>query len=327
MNDFNMGRAWSLGFDFIRRAPGGHALLLVVLAVLVPSILQFALIGGVSSMMMNPAMLGQGGGGNALAYGGGLAAIAMLVSYVLQTAGYFGSWRLGLNRDTDVGGAAAYGLVAGILVVVLLIFGAIAAFLLTRVLGGLAVLVLVLLMLPLLAAFYSLIVAMMCIGMLFAGVIMAVFGAALGSAFASAPGAFGAGAVGVALIIGVSLLMLWLTARFCCVTSVLADRGNYNVFGALGESWRLTGRSQGMIMLYLSLVGLVLGVIFLLLSGLLAFGAVASMGSGGAPQMGAGLLVFTIVMGVAFAYVSVLVPAGIYRALRPDVDASASVFD
>lgn len=323
MNDFTIGKAWGLGLDFIRRAPAGHAILLILIGAVIPTVIQFLLVGG-SASLTNPAMFGQGAP-MALAYGGVAMLAAMAIGYIFQTGGYFGSWRLGLAR-AELGGAIAYGLTAGVLVV--LVAGAIGAvgFGLGQALGFVGVLLLLLIVLPLLASLYSLIVAMMAVLMLFAGLMAAIFGAALVRGnFGS--GAFGAGIVGAIVVAGLALLLLWLAARFSCTTSVMASRADFNLFGALGESWRLTGRAQGRIMLYLALVGTVFGIVLFLFTSVVVAGAMRGIGGGGVQPFAVGAILASIALSVFMAYVSVLVPAGIFRALQPDADASAAVFD
>lgn len=325
MNDFNIGRAWSLGFDFIRRAPAGHAILLIVIGAIIPIVVQLALVGGASALT-NPAMMGSSAPQMLAAGGIGLMA-AMAIGYVFQTGAYFGSWRLGLTRGTELGGAIGYGLAVGVGVVLLaIVIGAI-AFALTQVLGAWALLVVAILVMPILAALYSLMIAIMCVMMLFGAVIAAVFGAALGASSA-ASNIFAGGLIGAVVMILVALFFLWVTARFCCTAPAMAHRGSFNFVEALGESWQITSRSQGSIMLYYVLVGLALGVLFLIFGIVLAAVAMGGMAAGaGAPQMGIGTIVMSVLMSVVLGYISVLIPAGIYRALQPDIDASAAVFD
>jgi hypothetical protein len=325
MNDFNIGRAWSLGFDFIRRAPAGHAILLIVIGAIIPLVVQLALVGGATALT-NPAMMGSNAPEMLAAGGIGLLA-AMAIGYVFQTGAYFGSWRLGLTRGTEIGGAIGYGLAVGVGVVVLGIVIAAIAFALTQVLGVWAVLIVAILVIPLLAALYSLMIAIMCIMMLFAAVIAGVFGAAMGSA-APASNVLAGGLISAVVIILVALFFLWVTARFCCTAPAMAHRGSFNFVEALGESWQITSRSQGSIMLYYVLVGLALGVLFLIFGIALAAVAMGGMAAGaGAPQMSIGMIVMSVLMSVVLGYISVLIPAGIYRALQPDIDASAAVFE
>jgi heme/copper-type cytochrome/quinol oxidase subunit 2 len=96
----------------------------------------------------------------------------------------------------------------------------------------------------------------------------------------------------------------------------MADRGTVNLFAGLRESWRMTAANQWRIMGYLALIGVVLCVVFFVFAVIAGAGMMAGMSSGGAPQMGVGTMLFTLVVSIPFAYLTVLVPAGIYRELR-----------
>ncbi|HEY0014236.1 MAG TPA: hypothetical protein VGB79_15440 [Allosphingosinicella sp.] len=325
MGVFTIGRAWALGIDFIRRSPAGHAILLILMAAVVPALIQFALIGSTSSIM-SPAALSGGGGAEALVGAGIAAVLAGLAGYVLTTGGYFGSWRLGLGRDADLGRSITYGLIAGLAVVGLAFAVGLVAFLLVQLLGWAGGLLIMLLVLPLFTAFYAVTVGMIGTGMILMGILTLLFGAAISSANA-AFGGLGAGMVGVAIMVPLGLLFLWLAARLCCVTPAMASRGSLNVLQGLGESWSLTGPVQVRIMLYLALVGVIFGLVYLVFAFVMAASVGMSMAGGGVPTMGIGMLIFATLLGILTAYVSVLVPAGIYRALQPDVDASAAVFE
>jgi membrane-anchored glycerophosphoryl diester phosphodiesterase (GDPDase) len=128
-------------------------------------------------------------------------------------------------------------------------------------------------------------------------------------------------------MVPLGLLFLWLGARFSCATPAMASRGSLNFLEAVRESWHVTAPRQGRIMLYLALVGLLFGLVYLIFAGIFAAAVGVTLASGGVPSMGIGTILLGIAMGVLMAYVSVLVPAGIYRAAAPDVDASAAVFE
>ena len=327
MGDFTIGRAWSLGIQFIRKSPSGHAILLILMASVAPALIQFALVGKAGSLM-NPAAF-QDGGGVAALVGGSLAMVAALIAvYVLTTGGYFASWRLGLGRDADLGRSAGYGLVAGLAVVGVFFAIGLIGFALIQVLGWVGGLLLALIILPLFIAFYSVLFGMTGIAMVLMGLFMLLFGAAAGT-MNSEMGAMSAGFAGVGAIIMVplGLLFLWLAARFSCATPAMSSRGSLNFLEAVRESWHVTAPRQGRIMLYLALVGLLFGLVYLIFAGILAAAVGVSLASGGAPSFGIGTILITVAMGVLMAYVSVLVPAGIYRAAQPDVDASAAVFE
>jgi hypothetical protein len=255
-------------------------------------------------------------------------AVAGLAAYVLTNGGYFGSWRLGLGPDRDLGRSAGYGLLASLALIGLAVAVGILAFLLVGLLGGVGALIVALLVVPLFAAFYGVMVAMMGVGMLLMGLLVLLFGAALGNL----GGGFGnggsiAGAFGLLVVVPLGLFILWLTARLSCVAPAMASQGGFNLLHALGESWRLTGRAQLRIMLYLALVGTLFGIVYLLFAGAMAANVGMSAARGDIASFGIGTLVFGALISIVTAYVSVIVPAGIYRSLQPDVDASAAVFE
>ncbi len=324
MREFSMGRALSEGLAFISRAPAAHAIILILIGAVLPFVLQFALMGGPAGLL-NPAMMGQEAAAM-LAMGGATLLAAMAIGYVLQTGSYFGSLRIGLAREESLGGAIAYGLLAGLVVVVGLILAfAVIGIGLSQAIGGLASVLLLIVFLPAMAALYTVMVSSIAIPMFLAIVLLMVFRMSL---MGPAMGAqnFGAGAVGFVVIVLIMLLLLWLAARFCCTLPAMAHGKTVNPIAGLGESWRLTAGHNGRLMLYLAAVGAVLGLVFLAYMSAIGVSFASSVGSGGMPQVGIGFIAVSILFGIAFAYVTVLVPAGIYRALHDDVDESAAVF-
>lgn len=329
MGTFTIGRAWRLGLDFIKRAPAGHALLLIGVATLLPALIQWWLVGGTPSMT-NPAALQRAGA--AILRGGGLAAVAASVfGYLLTTGGYFGSWRLGLDREVSVGGAVNYGLAAGLAIVGIAFAVGIVSFAIAQAVGPLWGLLAVLIAFPLLIGFYNVMGAMIGVAMVLMGLLVLVFGAA-GNGINPGIGNFrvSGGGVGSAVLVPLGLLFLWLAARLSCVAPAMASRASLNFVEASGISWRLTGRAQVRIMVWLALVGFVFGLIYMIFAVVMAASLRASFESGGLAAIGSvgiGAILFAMLMGVVSAYLSALVPAGIYRALQPDVDASAAVFE
>ena len=323
MREFSISRAWSEGLAFIGRAPGAHAIILILIGVVVPTVLQFAAIGGPANLA-NPAMMGQDAAA-LLALGGGALIAVMALGYVLQTGSYFGSWRIGLAREESLGGAIVYGLLAGLVVILgLAAVGAVGA-VLAQAIGGIAFLLLAIVFLPAFAALYTVMMAMMAVGMFLAILIGLLFGASLGMS-AMTPDMMGAGVVGLVVVLLIMLLFLWLAARFSCTTSAMADSKSVNFVAGLGESWRLTSGNQLRIMLYLALVGVLLGLVFLAYISVLGASMASGLAGGGAPEIGIGALVVGILFGIGAAYVGVLIPAGIYRSLRDDSEESAAVF-
>lgn len=279
MNRISISQAWSHATSFFNGQMANHAIILIGVGIVIPFILQFALMGGAAANMFDPAALASGGAG-ALAAMSGTVMVLALVNYILQNGSYFASWRLGLSGGQEgVGPALAYGMVAALpfllLSIVIVIIVGLAAFLI----------------------FGSALAPMM-----------------MGGAQPSESQAMGAvGLVLLALPIFL-LLILWLAARFCCMGPVMADRGTYNILTGLGESWRLTAASQWKIMGYFILIFIVLLVIFFIV-GMVA--GVSMLASGGAPsgESVIGVVIAALLLGVPMAYLQVAVPAGIYRAL------------
>ncbi|HEX8625065.1 MAG TPA: hypothetical protein VF782_08285 [Allosphingosinicella sp.] len=330
MRQFNLGSAWSKGTEFISRHAASHAIILIGMGILAPAILQFAIAGGVTGM--NPMMMGQ----NALGTGGSVAALAgtviviMIVSYVLQMGSYFSSWRIGLGRDESLGGAIVYGLICAVLAVIafFVIVLVITVIIAQAMQGGGAMAFLALLVaipvLILMAALYSVIMAAMAVGMFLMFLIVLAFGASMGAANPALAMA-GQGGIAVLVALAIMALLFWATVRFSCTTSVMADRKSFNLFAALAESWRLTGPSQLRIMAYLGLLGILLCVVLFVLVLVLGASMMGSMSSGQVPEVGIGSQIMMLIAGIPFAYLTVLVPAGIYRELFEET-AVAEVF-
>lgn len=329
MRQFNLGSAWSKGTEFISQHAVSHAIILIGMGILLPAILQFAVGGAVTGM--NPMMMGQ----NAMGAGGAFAALAgtmvvvMIVSYILQMGSYFSSWRIGLAQEETLGGAIVYGTICAVLLLIaFVLIAVVATVILGQVIGqamqgggggagaGMAILMLVV-FIPLMivmAALYSVIMAAMAVGMFLMLLIVLAFGASMG---ASNPALAMAGQGGLAVLVAMTVmaLLFWLTARFSCTTSVMADRKSFNLFGALAESWRLTGPNQLRIMAYLGLLGIILCVVLIVLVLVLGATMMGGMSGGQAPDLGIGTQIMMLLAGIPFAYLTALVPAGIYREL------------
>ena len=322
MNQFSLGNAWSKGVSFFSSQALNHAIVLIGLGVLVPTIVQYAIAGGVTGMM-NPAMMSAGGLG-AFSMLGGAAVIAMIISYVLQLGSYFGSWRLGFGEGEPLGGAIVYGLIAGVLVIV--------AFVAVFIIGGLVLqaspvlgaIVMALLLLPLFAALYTVWAALVAVVMFLLMVLVLAFGASMGNVNPAAQFT-GGGALAVLFILAILAVLLWLTARFSCATPIMADRRTFNLMTGLSESWRLTSTNQWRIVGYLSLLAVVLMVLFFVVAMIIGAGMAQSFQGGGVPEISLGMIIGGIVVGVPLAYLTVLVPAGIYRELGGG-ETSAKVF-
>jgi hypothetical protein len=325
MDTFSMRGAWAFGFRLFAHRPWLHALVLIGLGIVLPFALQFALAGDVLGMT-SPAMLGQ----NRLTDGAGAGAmrtIALLLTYVLQLVSYFMSWRLGFGRERPLGGTIVFGLLASLLAMAVFavigapaIWGAQAA-----AASGIPFLGLLAALIPLVtvfAMFYTLPAAMMAT---IASIILAlsmIFSAVTGNVGMAATLIGGGSGAVVVLFLVMSVALMWLATRFSCTTSVMADWKTYNLLAALRESWRLTLEDQWIIMRYLVLVAFALALVIIAGAVIAGMGATAFLrgnpdaldqAAGAVGQAGAILLALAI--GTPLAFLTVLVPAGIYREL------------
>jgi hypothetical protein len=125
----------------------------------------------------------------------------------------------------------------------------------------------------------------------------------------------GSGAV-VVLFLVLSVALMWLTTRLSCTTSLTADWKSWNLVAAIRESWRLTLEEQWPILRYLLLIAFALAVILIALS-LVAGIGMAALVQGGSLAAGGQIaaLAIGLAIGIPFAFLNVLVPAGIYRQL------------
>jgi hypothetical protein len=266
MEGFRFGKAWSLGYGLVTRKALFHAILLIGLGVIAPMALQYAFLGTLVGST-NPALMGSDGFGTEAAYG--LAFLAALVlGYFLQTAGYFGSLRIGLARESSLGRALLFGFpvsVMAIVIVAVAIFVAAAIFAQLMEQPGLALVLGILAAAPVILAsslFYTLMSAMIAVGIAALLLLMMAVGVATGNVGMAATMVGGSGAVAVALI-GLSLVWLWFAARLSCTASIMAERKSFNLLVAIRESWQLTWEEQWGILRYLALIGLGLIVILL----------------------------------------------------------------
>ena len=323
MNDFSLGNAWSKGVSFFSPQALNHAIILIGIGVLAPLVLQLALAGGASGGLLNPSMMGQGGL-NAFATMGGVMLIVVLVSYVLQTGSYFASWRIGFGEGESPAGAIIFGLILGVVFIVGLILIGVVAGLLAQAAPIVALLFALIVLLPLFAAIYTVLAAVAAIMLLFVLLLLGAFGANLAQ---TNPGFAMMGGGGIVLLISfiILALMLWLAARFSCVGPIMADRKTFNIMAAITESWRLTASNQWKIVGYLALLGVVLMVLLFLVGMIMGAGMMNSMQSGGVPEAGIGTALMGLIISIPFAYLMVLVPAGIYRELV-GTETSAKVF-
>jgi hypothetical protein len=155
-----------------------------------------------------------------------------------------------------------------------------------------------------------------------------VYGAAMG--YPELPlVAFGGSGLIVVVMLLLSYLLFWLAARFSCAMPLMAERGDVNVFAAIRDSWRLTREEQWRITRYLALVGFVIALAVIGIA--LAIGAgtgelMRGGGSLGVEGSVVGELVLRLLFGIPLAFLSVMLPAGIYRRLVGE-ETPVEVFD
>lgn len=327
MDSFSMRSAWPRGFRLFAGRIGGHALILIGIGLVLPFALRIAMASALTAPL-SPAFVSTLAGPGAAA--GGLAIIVALVSYVLQTGSYLASWRLGLDPGASTGGAIGYGLLAGFIAVLAqLLAGAGLGFAVYALdmLPGFAILAGLALFVPLLALaaiFYTTLVALLAVAVGLLLVLMILFGTAMGNAgFAATLFGGGSGLVVVALIVACGVA-LWLSARLGCAAPVMAERHSFNLIAAVRESWALTDEDQWRIMAYLALVGLALAVAIFVLALIVGVGAANVLSAGSAPGASVATIVaLVLIAGAAIAFLSVAIPAGIYRALSRSIEAVA----
>ncbi len=288
MMAFSLNEAWNEGVAFVR-----NNLRMVVIwaaiGALIPAIMSFAIMGGIAQQqaMMQQIMAGGDPSAMLAAMGGGVFLVSM-ISQVITTASYFGAWRMGLARD--VVAAPQAGIYA---------FGASLLSLLFFLITG--ILLVLVLAIPL--------------GLL------GVLGAAAGGESGGPAGILAAVGIGLLLFLLLVPLILWLSARLSVYGPAMAAAGSINPLYGVAQSWRLTKPAQWSILGYIVLLIIAIIVVSMVIGLISGVGMLATGGlqSGG---LGTGTLIFTTIVGMvvavpmAVAYIGI--PAGIYRALRPD---------
>ena len=287
MASFSLSEAWNEGVAFVRNNLREVAIWAAI-GVLVPIILQLVILGGAAEQqaMFEQMMAGGDPTAMAAALGGGVFLVS-IVSQIISSASYFGAWRMGLSREPVAppqAGVYALGAATTSLVLLFAIF------------IGLMILI---------------------------GIPLGIFGAlgGLGSGGNASVGgtmaAFGMALIALLLVIP---LMLWLMARLSVMGPVMAAAGSVNPLYGITQSWRLTKPVQWPIFGYILLLVvafIVIGMILALISGV---GMIATGGMGA--ELGTGSLIFTaiisLIISIPYAIAAIGIPAGIYRALRPD---------
>ncbi|HEV2818079.1 MAG TPA: hypothetical protein VGW40_12760 [Allosphingosinicella sp.] len=328
MDSFGMASAWSLGLRFVGQRPAGHALILIGIGVLAPFLLEVAVTGGPVDSVA-PAMPGRAELGARLAPAWPLLLVTA-AGYWLQTGSYFASWRLGFGAArSSLGGAILYGLVAGLLAtIVVAIVAIVAMFGAGRFWSPDAVILgALILLLPLslvCALFYTLMATLVAAAaalLLFAAM---AFGTVVGDVGFAATMVGGRGDI-VVLLLVVCGVMMWLAARLSCATSAMAERRSLNLLAALRDSWRLTWEEQWAILRYLALIGFALALVILGAGLAVGAGATNFLPQMAGPTQQAGAVALRLALAIPFAFLAVMVPAGIYRELTR-ADMSAEIF-
>ena len=310
MTEFGFANAWSKGLRILAGRGVAHAIFLIGLGVALPLALQYLLLGAAVSMLAPVS----GAAGYPSAGNDELALAVLGVGFVFQLGSYFASWRIGLGPAAGIGRAAGFGLLAGLVatggVAVLVAAGAALA----QVSPGFGALAVMIAFLVMFALFQAVVAALIAVALALMLVLAIVFGASTGQIGLAATLVGGSGFAVVLLLI-LAAAFLWLTARSSCAVAVMAARPTFNPFAAIAESWRLTWEEQWRIMGYLAVIGLVLALLGL--AAAVATGAAvnAALSGDAAPDFPLDPALFSALASIPLAYLSVLVPAGIYREL------------
>lgn len=321
LNDFSMLRAWGLGYRFVVARPLPYIALLIGLGLLVPGVLQYA-----AGVMTAPTP----DGGDMSAIHTVIAVIVVVVASLMQTCAMFGVLRLGLGERERVGPALLFALLASL--VVLGTAAVLVAFIAAAAAQGdspaLMPFVILAVVVPLfvgLATWATVLSALVGIAVVLSLALMMAVGAATGNVEMAATALGGSGLLVVMLLI-LGAVLVWLAARLSCTAAFMADHKRLNPIAAVRASWELTRDDQGRITLYIALLGLALTI--LLVAVLMVIGGGAAMMEGvtepGTAEIGA--LVLMAILAAPFAFLAVLVPAGIYLHLageRAPVDVFA----
>ena len=160
-----------------------------------------------------------------------------------------------------------------------------------------------------------------------------IFGAALGGMGGLSPAAFesgGAGAIGggaiflmIILYVAMIVFLLWVQGRFMVAGPVMAERLTRNPVTGLGESWRLTGPSQWVIVGFYLLF--TIGVfVYALVAGMIFGGILGAIAGGSVVGAMLTMIVMAALVYLPIIMLSFSVPVGVYRAIAPR--ASGDVF-
>ena len=328
MNDFTWGGAWSQGIRFVGRGTIVHFLILTLIGIAAPLGVQYALIGAPVEAASSPMQSGQL---MMQAIGMPVVLLALALAHLLQAGSYFASLRFGFTGAREPVGPLGFGLAAGFVATLIIAVGYCASLFGFWGLAapGTVEIAIIVLMLPLMlvyALFFisaAIMGAATIIGML---LFLFIYGAIQGYPEAAAAAFGGSGVVTVIMLV-LSGLLFWLAARFSCVTALMAQRGSLNVFAAIRDSWRMTADEQGGITGYLVLIGFATGLIVVGISLLIGVGTGGLMqGNRNLGMDGTAELVLRFVFGIPLAFLSVMLPAGIYRQLVGE-DTPTEIFE
>ena len=320
MKEFNLWDAWSSGARFFSGAALHHAILLLGVGVVLPVLLQILLFGRPILMM------GAAGAGDDGTPSTAMVQLVTAGGYVLQTASFFASWRLGLGRGTSLGGALLYGLIAGLMVSVgfgLVLF--VVGFLFGLITVPVALVAILVAFVGLFAIAWTAFAAIFAVSICLLFLLALALGAAMGNLSFAATIVGGSGAVWT-ILVAAAFVLLWLAARFSCTAVLMAERGSFNLVAAMRESWSLTWDDEWRITRSLGFLGLVAA---LLIGGAIAFagaGLVANLTGAGPQGSAMAAIVLLSALSIPLAYLAVLVPAGIYHELVPADAGAAEVF-
>lgn len=329
MDDFTYRGAWAHGFRFVARGTVVHFLILVLIGIAAPLGVQYALAGAPIDAASSPMTSGLS---MMQTLGAPVILLAIALVHILQAGSYFAALRFGFAGAGGPVGAIGFGLVAGFIATLIIAAGYLVAIFGARAISGpetVEVAVFVLLFpLILVYSLFFISQAIMAAATIIATLLfLFVYGAIQGYPELAAMAFGGSGAITVIMLV-LSGLLFWLAARFSCVTAVMARGGNLNVFAAIGESWRMTSDEQGSITGYLALVGFAIGVTVIGVSLAVGFGTGGLMRGGNLGVDGTGELVLRVLFGIPLAFLSVMLPAGIYRQLSGgEEETDAGIFE
>lgn len=160
-----------------------------------------------------------------------------------------------------------------------------------------------------------------------------IFGAALGGMGGLSPAALESGGIGaigggaiflmIILYIAVIVFLLWVQGRFMVAGPVMAERLTRNPVTGLGESWRLTGPSQWVIVGFYLLFTIGL-LVYVFVAGMIVGGILGAVAGGSAVGAMLSMIVMAALVYLPLIMISFSMPVGIYRAIAPR--ASGDVF-